>query len=101
MTNTLASNGYFKNISSTQRLIESQCIKVGRSYSLKDKNLMLQWLNDNATRVDYIPSPFQLDSYCESVTAPNRWASRGDNARDITIWIENDEIRMQFRLTWM
>lgn len=90
-----ASDSYRKNITAAQRHIVSQSVSF---YHLGRWAEIRSWLNDNATWLDYIPSAFTTSQ--DDLT--NTWASRPAGLPGkITIWIPNDDLRTQFKLTWL
>ena len=90
----LSGDAYRANIESIERLLESQCVFI----PIQDDDWpnIIDWIRERAIQIDSIPTPFSK-IYTD---LSNTWAWR-DHGRSATIWIENDEIRMQFQLTWL
>jgi len=87
--------GYFKNITKTQQIIQSHCI----SFNIYKKDIKIleiyKWLNERATQIPHIPTPFVYDY----LDIRNTWAERY-SAPKLTIWISNPNLLIQFKLTW-
>ena len=90
-----STQGYFKNITKTQRIIQNHCVYFYVP-SEEKRHEIYEWLDNRAIHIINIPTPFVYNY----IDVNNTWAMRYD-APNLTIWIEDPELLTEFRLTWL
>ena len=91
-----------------QRGILAQCVVLDPlKYGVMDRvhmlNKIMRWLRERAEVASRFPLQFNDIEYLRIVhgSNPNRWAMRHSiTNRGWNFWIENDNLRTEFILTW-
>lgn len=79
--------------------VDSECVQItGTKLNLYSD--MIEWCTEHAGgRIHHIPNLFSIRDR-EYEEFENKWAS-GGGVDTMTIWIQNKQKRIEFKLTWL